>query len=436
MPPSAPPTARARREPLPRDVKVLVAAAFIIAIGFGIIAPLLPQYAATFDASATAVAAVVSAFGLTRLMFAPVSGKLTNRLGETPVYMTGVLIVASSMFLIAFAQTYPQLLIFRALGGIGSTLFTVSAMAFLARKAPPHMRGRVNGAYASAFLIGNIAGPIVGSALAVFGYRAPFLIYGSSLVLAALVVFVMLRETRVADRADHDDRPAMPLGDALGHRTYRAALVSSFANGWATFGVRNSLTPLFAATAFAGTGLLGWSVQGPLMAGLSLSLFALGNVTAVTFSARASDRHGRKPLVLGGLIVTAVATAAIGWMESPLLFLLACVLAGAGTGTLNSPQQAAVADVVGQGRRSGAVMSTAQMAGDLGAIAGPLLAGMVVDAAGFEWAFMLTGGVLLLGALAWVWAPETNLPIAPGGPRTGSLPRIIPPEEHPGRIVE
>ena len=118
------------------------------------------------------------------------------------------------------------------------------------------------------------------------------------------------------------------------------------------------------------------------------------------------------------------------------LFLLACVLAGAGTGTLNSPQQAAVADVVGQGRRSGAVMSTAQMAGDLGAIAGPLLAGMVVDAAGFEWAFMLTGGVLLLGALAWVWAPETNLPIAPGGPRTGSLPRIIPPEEHPGRIVE
>ena len=75
----------------------------------------------------------------------------------------------------------------------------------------------------------------------------------------------------------------------------------------------------------------------------------------------------------------AVTTGVIGWMGSPVLFLLACLLAGAGTGTLNAPQQAAIGDVVGQGRRSGAVMSTAQMSADLGAISGPLLAGLVVD---------------------------------------------------------
>ena len=288
-------SARSSRVPLPREIKVLVAAAFIIAIGFGIIAPLLPQYAATFDASAVGVAAVVSVFGLTRLLFAPVSGKLTNRLGETPVYMTGVLIVAASMFLVAFAQTFPQLLLFRALGGVGSTLFTVSAMAFLARKSPPTMRGRISGAYASAFLIGNIVGPIVGSALSVFGYRAPFLIYGSSLVVAAALVFFLLKDTRLADRAVRDSRPAMPVREALSNPSYRAALVSFFANGWATFGVRNSVMPLFAATAFAGTGLLGWQVDGALMAGLALSVFALGNVTAVTFSSRMSDRHGRRP---------------------------------------------------------------------------------------------------------------------------------------------
>ncbi len=424
-------SARSSRVPLPREIKVLVAAAFIIAIGFGIIAPLLPQYAATFDASAVGVAAVVSAFGLTRLLFAPVSGKLTNRLGETPVYMTGVLIVAASMFLIAFAQTFPQLILFRAIGGIGSTLFTVSAMAFLARKSPPTMRGRISGAYASAFLIGNIVGPIVGSALAVFGYRAPFLIYGSSLVVAAALVFFLLKDTRLADRAVRDVRPAMPVREALANPSYRAALVSFFANGWATFGVRNSVMPLFAASAFAGTGLLGWQVDGALMAGLALSVFALGNVTAVTFSSRLSDVHGRRPLILTGLLVMAVTTGVIGWMSSPALFLLACLLAGAGTGTLNAPQQAAIADVVGQGRRSGAVMSTAQMSADLGAISGPLLAGLVVDTAGYGWAFVLTGGVILLGALAWWRAPETNLPIVPGGPRTGSLPLARPEDVQP-----
>ena len=103
----------------------------------------------------------------------------------------------------------------------------------------------------------------------------------------------------------------------------------------------------------------------------------------------------------------------------------------AGTGVLNAPQQAAIADMVGQGRKAGPVMSAAQMSADLGAIAGPLLAGLVVDHAGYGWAFVLTGGVILLGALAWTRAPETNVPVAPGGPRTGSLPTIIPPDVTP-----
>ncbi|MDO5634352.1 MAG: MFS transporter [Micrococcus sp.] len=429
------PTSRATRLPLPREIKVMVAAAFIIAIGFGLIAPLLPQYANSFNASATAVAAVVSAFGITRLLFAPASGRLTNRLGETPVYMVGVLIVAASMFLTAFAQNYTQLLIFRGLGGIGSTLFTVSAMAFLVRKSPPSIRGRVSGAYASAFLIGNIVGPMLGSMLAVFGFRMAFIIYGCALVVAAGVVFVLLRDTRLADRAVQDARPSMDLREAYSLPAYRAALVSFFSNGWATFGVRNSLMPLYAATAFTSATVLGFQIDGPLMAGLSLSLFAAGNVAAVTFSSRLSDKHGRKPLILIGLSTAAVMTGLIGWAHTPVLFLLACLLAGTGTGILNAPQQAAIADMVGQERRAGSVMSAAQMSADLGAIIGPLLAGALVDLWDWEWAFLATGAVLAIGALAWLRAPETNLPVAPGGPRTGSLP-VIRPQDEPRRSPE
>ncbi|MGM7669969.1 MFS transporter [Microbacterium sp. A93] len=421
-------TSRTGQVPIPREIKVLIAAAFIIAIGFGIIAPVLPQYAQSFNASATAVSAVVSAFGLTRLLFAPFSGRITSRFGETPAYMTGVLIVSASMFLIAFSQEYWQLLTFRAVGGIGSTLFTVSAMSFLARKAPPSIRGRVSGAYASAFLIGNIAGPVVGSALAVFGYRVPFLIYGSALVVAAGIVFVLLRDSRLADRGKPDTRPEMRVAEAWEHTPYRAALTSFFANGWATFGVRNSLTPLLAATAFTGTGF--W-LDGPQIAGAALSLFAVGNIAAVTFSSRLSDVHGRKPLIIIGLLVAAVGTAFIGWMDNAWFFLALCVLAGSGTGLLNAPQQAAIADIVGQDRKAGPVMSTAQMASDLGAISGPLLAGLVVDSAGFGWAFMLTGGILAVGAVSWTFASETNLPVAPGGPRTGALPTVSPAEPAP-----
>ncbi|MFC7402652.1 MFS transporter [Citricoccus sp. GCM10030269] len=412
---------QANRPPIPREIKVLIAAAFVIAIGFGIIAPVLPQYAQSFNVSATAVSAVVSAFGLTRLVFAPVSGRVTSKFGETPAYMTGVLVVAASMFLIAFSQEYWQLLVFRGFGGIGSTLFTVSAMAFLARKSPPSIRGRVSGAYASAFLIGNIAGPVVGSALVVFGHRVPFLIYGTSLVIAAGLVFFLLRASRLADRGRPDERPEMKLAEAWERPAYRAALTSFFANGWATFGVRNSLTPLLAATTFTGAGF--W-LDGPQIAGAALSLFALGNITAVTLFSRLSDIYGRKPLIVIGLLVAAVGTAFIGWMDNPWLFLALCVVAGAGTGMLNSPQQAAVADIVGQDRKAGPVMSTAQMSSDLGAISGPLVAGAVVDMAGFGWAFVLTGGILALGAVSWTFAPETNLQVDRGAARTGVLPRF------------
>ena len=70
------------RTPIPSELKVMILSAFIIAIGFGIVAPILPQYASDFGVSALAVSAVVSAFGLFRLLFAPLSGRLTEKLGK------------------------------------------------------------------------------------------------------------------------------------------------------------------------------------------------------------------------------------------------------------------------------------------------------------------------------------------------------------------
>ena len=392
---------------IPPELKVMILSAFVIAIGFGIVAPILPQYASDFGVSAMAVSAVVSAFGLFRLLFAPASGKLTQWLGETPVYVIGLLIVAASMIATAFAPTYELLLIFRALGGIGSTFFTVSAMTFLARKSPPTIRGRVSGAYASAFLIGNVAGPLVGSGLLVFGQRVPFLVYGGALVVAAAIVFVMLRQSRLEDRGRKEDREKATLAEAWQHRGYRAALTAGFANCWATFGLRNSIVPLFAATAFVGSG---WVLDSSQLAGVALATFAAGNVAAVMIFSRRSDRFGRRRPIIIGLVISALATGLLGLAPNPLMLLVLSVIAGAGTGLMNPAQQAAIADIVGSGRNGGSVVSTFQMTQDLGSIIGPLLAGFLVDQLGYSWAFGITGVILMIGALAWTRAPETLEP--------------------------
>jgi MFS family permease len=376
----------------------MLVAAFLIALGFGLVAPVLPQFATTFDVGATAAAVIVSIFAFMRLLFAPAGGVLIGRLGERPVYVAGLLIVAASTAACAFAQSYWQLLVFRGLGGAGSVMFTVASMALVVRLAPPESRGRVSGAYASAFLIGNVCGPIVGGLLAGLGLRIPFLAYAGALVVAAIVVQTQLSHVPGSARGDGGGAPAMKFGEALGDSAYRAAMFSSFANGWATFGVRMATVPLFAVTALG---------SGPGAAGWALAVFAAGNALALTVSGRLADSLGRKPMMVAGLVVTGTATAGIGLTHVLPWFLAASMLAGMGAGMLNPAQQAAVADVIGRERSGGPVLAAFQMTSDIGAILGPVLVGLLADRLGYSWAFAATGAVLLAAAVGWLAARET-----------------------------
>ncbi|NUS36024.1 MAG: MFS transporter, partial [Pseudarthrobacter sp.] len=383
---------RPQREKLPRDIMVMLAAAFLIALGFGLVAPVLPQFATTFGVGNTEAAVIVAIFAFMRLAFAPAGGALIGRLGERPVYVAGLLVVAASTAACAFAQDYWQLLLFRGLGGAGSVMFTVASMALVVRLAPPRSRGRVSGAYASAFLIGNVCGPIVGGLLAGLGLRVPFLAYAAALVVAALVVQTQLSHQRRGADGAPKRAPAVGFGEALAAGAYRSALLSSFANGWATFGVRMATVPLFAAAAFG---------AGPQAAGLALAVFAAGNAAALSFSGRLADSLGRKPMMVSGLLVAALSTAAIGTTHDLPWFLAASTLAGVGSGLFGPAQQAAVADVIGSDRSGGKVLAVYQMTSDVGAIVGPVAAGLLADRLGFGWAFGVTGGVMLVAAAGW-----------------------------------
>lgn len=389
------------KETVPPQIKVLIAAAFVIAIGYGIVAPVLPQFASSFGVGVAAASAVVSAFALCRLLFAPASGAVVNKLGERPTYLIGLLVVAVSSAATAFAETYWQLLLFRGLGGIGSTMFTVSAMGLIVRLAPPRMRGRISGYYATAFLLGGILGPVVGGLLAGFGMQAPFIVYAVALLIASAVVYFRLKDETLASRKTRKPQPPMKFREAFAVGAYRSALVSSFATGWTAYGVRVALIPLLAVQ------LVG---EGPQVAGLALAVFAAGNALALTFTGRLTDKLGRKPLILIGLIVCALATIGVGLVSSVPLFVILSLISGMGSGTLNPGQQAAVADVIGPERAGGKVLSRFQMSADAGQILGPILAGALADAAGFGWAFGVSGGLMLLAALAWLPAKETMPP--------------------------
>ena len=391
-------TDRAVRVRLPREIRVLAAAAFVIAIGYGLVAPALPTFARSFDVGVTAASAVVSAFALFRLLFAPASGRLVSRLGELRTYLLGLGIVALSTGACAFAAEYWQLLVFRALGGIGSTMFTVASVSMLVRFAPPDARGRASGLWATGFLLGNLAGPLLGGGLVTFGLRAPFVVYAIMLLVAMTLTGLLLRGRAGAEPRDGEVASDLTLRAALGHPAYRAALAAGFANGWAVFGVRVALVPLFVVEALRYAESWG---------GIALSVFAAGNAITLLSAGRLTDRVGRRLPILIGLAVSAAATAVLGLASTMPLFLALSLVAGLGSGLLNPPLNAAVADVVGAERRGGAVLAGFQMASDIGAILGPLVAGAVAQWFGYGAAFGVTGLVAALALALWLRAPET-----------------------------
>lgn len=383
---------------LPTEVWVLVSANAVIAIGYGVVAPVLPQYARNFGVSIAAATFVITAFAILRLVGAPPAGLLIQKFGERRIYISGLMIVALSTAACAFAETYWQLLLFRSLGGLGSAMFSVSSFGLMIRISPPDSRGRVSGLFTSAFLVGSVSGPVLGALTVGLGLAMPFIIYGVALLIAAAVIFISLRHSALAT-PDIQAEQAISVGTALRNPAYRAALLSNFATGWSAFGLRISLVPLFIVEVLD---------RGPGWAGLALATFAVGNVAVVIPSGYLSDRVGRRIPLLIGLPVAAAATVVVGFTTSLPLFLIAALITGAATGIFISPQQAAVADIVGSKARGGTAVATFQMMSDFGAILGSLAVGQIAEHLSYGAAFAVSGAILLSAAVAWVFAPETR----------------------------
>ena len=404
---------------LPREIWALIAANAMVAIGYGVVSPVLPSYARHFGVSISAAAFVITAFSLMRLCFAPVSGVLVQRLGERRIYVTGLLIVALSALACAFAQSYGQLLLFRALGGVGSTMFFISSLGLMIRISPPGLRGQIAGMLSTAFLLGSVGGPVLGSLTAGLGLNTPFLIYGVAVLAAATVVFVSLRGSHLAAPVPPSG-PTVTVRAALRHPAYRSALLSNFATGWSVFGLRIALVPLFV------TEVLG---RGPGVAGLALATIAIGNISAAIPSGHLSDRIGRRGPLITGLLVAGVATMLLGAAPSVPLFLAAAYLTGVASGISTAPQQAVIADVIGGEARAGTAVATFQMMSDFGAIVGSIGVGTIAQYLSFPWGFAISGVVLLAAGAVWVLTPEPRAPavVVPSG--ADQLPSTVHPEQ-------
>lgn len=408
---SAPAASGSGRGPfagLPREVAVLSAVAFTVALGYGIVAPGIPAFARQFGVSVTAAASVISVFALMRVVFAMPAGRLVDRFGSRRVMAAGIAVVAASSVLAGLSQSFAQLLVLRGVGGLGSAMFSVSAQALLLASVPNGQRGRASGLYTGGFLLGGIAGPALGGVVAAWSLRAPFFLYGALLAVPAVIAAAAFGPGAAAGspRAVASPRESLAvLAGALRSGAYRAVAAVNFADGFAVLGVRGAVIPLFVRD----------SLHRPATwTGIGFLVFAALNGAALLPAGRVADTLGRRPVMAAGCAVSAAGLLLLAVLPGLWAYLGALAVAGAGSGLLDVAPSAMLGDLLSaQARQDGILVAFFQMAGDAGTVTGPVVAGLLVDSVSYPAAFALAGGVLAAAALLAALTPEP-----PGGRST------------------
>lgn len=381
---------------------VLGVVAFFVMVGFGVVVPVLPVYVATFGVGYVEVGAVVSAFALLRFVTSPFCGRLIDLVGERVLLAVGIGIVALSSGLVGIAHSYVDVLLLRGAGGIGSAMFTVSAMTLLLGSTVPTQRGRAVGFYQGGFLIGGMAGPAIGGVLAAISLTAPFFFYAGTLAIAGLVGIVLLRprSREVGGPARVD---AVPFRAVLRDTRFRVAVLANFANGWTSLGVRSALIPVLVVDVLRGE---------PAWTGIAFAIAAVAQTLALGPAGKFVDTVGRRPAILGAYAVAALTILGISFSPNMVVLTVLLAVYGVAAAFMGTAPAAAVGDATA-GAKGGRPVAVFSMASDLGAIVGPLVAGWLVDTASFPLAFGLAALFLAAASLFAIRMPRESIVSSP-----------------------
>ena len=383
---------------LPREISVLVAASFFVAVGFGIVLPAIPVFARTFGVNNAAIGLIVSMFAITRFASGLISGKLVDLFGERAVFSSGVFMVSLFVFLAGLSTTYAQLLFFRAAGGLGSSMFSVAAGSVIMRSVDDEHRGRAQSVYNGAFLVGGVSGPAIGGLLSLISLRAPFFAYSAMLLVSGTVAHFFLKGEKIGKREkDLDTSEHTSVREALSMKPYRIALVLTFIVSWVIFGLRASIMPIFVTEELGST---------TAVVGYGFALGAIFQGALLIRGGRLSDSKGRRYTSVIGASICLVGMIVLTLAIHPWMYLISMSIIGIGGAFLSTTPSSIVGDII-RGR-GGQVIAVFQMAGDAGMIAGPIIIGLLSDKYSYRTAFAVSAAVFAFGALLTTRIPETR----------------------------
>jgi len=385
-----------------RVVVALSVARLADGVGNSILFIVIPLYVASLPApwlplpETLRAGILISIYGLINAVLQPLIGASIDWLDRRKVFIQGGLVLMALTTLgYIFATHFTDLLLLRTLQGVGLAATIPASLAVLAANSVKRTRGGTMGVYTTSRLLGLTLGPLIGGALYdTLGFDAAFIMAAALIVLAIWLVQLWVPEQVPADsgkvsrRFQIFDRSLFSAG-IVGAALAVFAMASAFSM---VVPLERQFNERLDQTAF--------------QFGLAFSSLMISRLLLQVPLGRLSDHVGRKPLIIGGLLLMAPATLLLGEVQTTLQLIGLRIVQGIGSAGVAAPVFALAGDLAREGS-AGRQMSITTMGFGLGIATGPLLAGGM---AVFSFRLPFAVGGLLLLAAAWViyrYVPET-----------------------------
>ena len=363
----------------------------------GLIIPILPVYARSFEVSYSLVGWVLAAHGLGTLLSDVPAGLLVRRLGHKRVMLLGVALNVVGAVALFWADTLIAVVCWRVVSGVGYALWGISRHAYIADMIQVGQRGRTIAIFGGLARIGTFVGPLVGGVVgAAWGLRVPFLVYAGLGLVCLLAVWAWIE----------DEGPA---GATEGTHHRLSTVLTAHYQSLVTAGsgqlcaqlirtARHAIIPLYAAE------VVGLELDS---VGLIVSLSSAIDMLMFYPAGVIMDRWGRKFAYVPSFVLQALGMALVPLAGDFFSLLGVALLVGLGNGLGSGTMMTLGADLAPKEAR-GEFLGLWRFVGDMGNASGPLVVGHMADLAGLATAPLIVAGIGLLGAaILGTLVPET-----------------------------